>query len=80
MDVKRVIEGLDMPVAFSEFRIPREGEGLQARITTVLLNDITEAIEQAQRLCDPGRARRRQNDDAAEDRLRGGAHDPVRRG
>ena len=26
MDVKRAVEGLDMPVAFSEFRIPREGE------------------------------------------------------
>lgn len=44
MDVKRAIEGLDMPVAFSEFRIPHEGEGLEARITTVPLNDITEAL------------------------------------
>ncbi len=44
MDVKRAVEGLDLPIAFSEFRIPREGEGPEARITTVPLNDITEAL------------------------------------
>ncbi len=44
MDVKRVIEGLDMPVAISEFSIPRKGEGPGARITTVPLSDITEAL------------------------------------
>jgi formylglycine-generating enzyme required for sulfatase activity len=45
MDVKRAVEGLDMPVAFSEFRVPREGEGLEPRVTTVPLADITEAID-----------------------------------
>ncbi len=44
MDVKRAVEGLDMPVAFSEFRIPREGEGPEARVTSVPLADITEAL------------------------------------
>jgi hypothetical protein len=44
MDVKRAVEGLDLPIAFSEFRIPHEGEGPEARITTVPLNDITEAL------------------------------------
>jgi formylglycine-generating enzyme required for sulfatase activity len=44
MDVRRAVEGLDMPIAFSEFRIPREGEGLEARVTSVPLPDITEAI------------------------------------
>jgi len=45
MDVKRSAEALDMPVAFSEFRVPREGEGLEALVTTVPLADITEAID-----------------------------------
>ncbi len=45
MDVKRVVEGLDTPIAFSEFRAPREGEGPEARVTTVPLVDITEAID-----------------------------------
>ena len=44
MDVKRAVEGLDLPIAFSEFRIPRDGKGLDARITTVPLADITEAL------------------------------------
>jgi formylglycine-generating enzyme required for sulfatase activity len=45
MDVKRSAEALDMPVAFSEFRVPREGEGPEARVTSVPLADITEAID-----------------------------------
>jgi len=45
MDVRREIAGLDVPVAFSEFRIPREGEGPEVRVTTVPLADITEAID-----------------------------------
>ncbi len=44
MDLRSAVEGLDLPIAFSEFRIPREGEGPEARITTVPLNDITEAL------------------------------------
>ena len=44
MDVKHAVEGLDLPVAFSEFRLPREGEGLEARLTSVPLHDITEAL------------------------------------
>jgi formylglycine-generating enzyme required for sulfatase activity len=43
MDVRR--EPLDMPIAFSEFHIPREGEGPEARVTTVPLADITEAMD-----------------------------------
>ena len=27
MDVQRAVEGLELPIAFSEFRIPHEGEG-----------------------------------------------------
>jgi predicted NACHT family NTPase len=34
-----------MPAAFSEFCIPREGEGPEARAMTVPLADITEAID-----------------------------------
>lgn len=42
VDVKRVVEGLDLPVAYSEFRTPRAGEGGQP--TTVPLANITEAL------------------------------------
>jgi formylglycine-generating enzyme required for sulfatase activity len=44
VDVKRAVEGLDLPVSFSEFRAPRAGEGLVQQVTTVPLADITEAI------------------------------------
>ena len=43
MDVRR--EPLDMPIAYSEFRVPREGQGPEARVTTVPLADITEAMD-----------------------------------
>lgn len=45
MDIKRAIEGLDLPIAFSEFHIPHEGDGPDARVTTVPLADITEALK-----------------------------------
>lgn len=45
MDVRPALAKLDMPIAFSEFRLPREGEGPVARETTVPLNDITEALD-----------------------------------
>ncbi|MCP4542445.1 MAG: SUMF1/EgtB/PvdO family nonheme iron enzyme [Chloroflexi bacterium] len=44
MDVQCAVEGLDMPVAFSEFRVPPPGSGAEARVTTVPLEDITEAL------------------------------------
>jgi hypothetical protein len=39
---KRVVAGLDMPMAYSEYRIPREGP--EARVMTEPLQDITEAL------------------------------------
>jgi formylglycine-generating enzyme required for sulfatase activity len=44
MDVRHAVEGLDMPIAFSEFRVPQPGEGPEAHIMTEPLADITEAI------------------------------------
>ncbi len=44
VDLRSAVEGLDLPLVFSEFRIPREGEGLEARLKTVPLNDIAEAL------------------------------------
>jgi hypothetical protein len=43
-EVRRVIEGWEIPVAFSEFRIPPPGSGPEAQITTERLEDITEAL------------------------------------
>jgi formylglycine-generating enzyme required for sulfatase activity len=45
MDVRQVVDGLHMPVAFSEFRRPASKEGMQAQPTTVPLDDITDALE-----------------------------------
>ena len=45
MDVRQVVDGLHMPVAFSEFRRPAAKEGMQAQPTTVPLDDITDALE-----------------------------------
>lgn len=45
VDVRRAVEGLDIPVAFSEFRIPRQGEGPEARVTSIPLADVTEALD-----------------------------------
>lgn len=44
MDVKRNVDALDMPIAFSEFRVPREGSDALAQITYEPLNDITDAL------------------------------------
>ncbi|MEW5870429.1 MAG: SUMF1/EgtB/PvdO family nonheme iron enzyme [Chloroflexota bacterium] len=46
LDVRRAIQGLELPVAFSEFRRPdpQAGPGMPP-VTTVLLEDITEALE-----------------------------------
>ncbi|MBI4671525.1 MAG: NACHT domain-containing protein [Chloroflexi bacterium] len=44
MDVKRSVEALDLPVAFSEFRVPREGTDAVAQITYEPLDDITDAL------------------------------------
>jgi formylglycine-generating enzyme required for sulfatase activity len=43
MDVKRAVEALNMPIAYSEFRIPREGEAGQ--LTALPLADIAEAFD-----------------------------------
>ncbi|MBM4425504.1 MAG: hypothetical protein FJ030_19365, partial [Chloroflexi bacterium] len=43
MDMKRAVEAFDLPIAYSEFRIPREGEAGQ--ITVAPLADITEALD-----------------------------------
>ena len=45
MDVIRRVDALDMPIAFSEFRVPREGTDALAQITYEALNDITDALE-----------------------------------
>jgi formylglycine-generating enzyme required for sulfatase activity len=46
MDVRKIIAGLDIPVAFSEFRLPPPGSGPQAQASTVPLEDITDALKQ----------------------------------
>lgn len=43
MDVRRVVEGLNLPIAYSEFRPPREGEGGQP--STVPLENILDAVQ-----------------------------------
>jgi formylglycine-generating enzyme required for sulfatase activity len=43
--VQRAVQGWDIPVAFSEFRIPPPGSGPEAQITTEPLADITQALE-----------------------------------
>lgn len=48
MDRQRIVAGLEMPVAYSEFRIPREGEGPDARLMPEPLADITEALAKHQ--------------------------------
>jgi formylglycine-generating enzyme required for sulfatase activity len=45
LDVRRVVAGLDLPVAFREFRPPQEGAGQMAQATTIPLDDITEALD-----------------------------------
>ncbi|MBN1148467.1 MAG: SUMF1/EgtB/PvdO family nonheme iron enzyme, partial [Anaerolineales bacterium] len=45
MDVRRAIEGLELPVTFSEFRPPPPGAGPTAQAATIPLEDITEALE-----------------------------------
>jgi formylglycine-generating enzyme required for sulfatase activity len=45
LDVRRAVQGWDIPVAFSEFRIPPPGSGPEAQITTEPLADITQALE-----------------------------------
>jgi hypothetical protein len=44
IDVRRAVQGWDIPVAFSEFRIPPPGSGPEAQITTEPLADITQAL------------------------------------
>jgi len=44
MDVKRVIENLDLPVAYTEFR-PPPGAGPEAQPTSIPLEDITQAFD-----------------------------------
>jgi len=45
MDVRQVVAGLNLPIAFSEFRPPPPGAGLQAQPTTIPLDDIIEALD-----------------------------------
>jgi formylglycine-generating enzyme required for sulfatase activity len=45
MDVECAVEGLDIPIPFSELRVPRPGEGPEARVTSMPLEDITEALD-----------------------------------
>ena len=57
VDVRKKIEGLDMPVAYSEFRLPPPGAGPEAQITKEPLDDITQALEKHKAfviLGDPG--------------------------
>ncbi len=44
VDKQRLVAGLDLPIAYSEFCIPREDAGPEARVTTEPLADITEAL------------------------------------
>ncbi|MEK7327729.1 MAG: NACHT domain-containing protein [Chloroflexota bacterium] len=44
VDVRRVVEGLDMPVAYTEFIVPPPGAGPEAQARTEPLADITEAL------------------------------------
>jgi len=43
MDVRRALE---IPMAYTEFRVPREGAGLEERVTTIPLKDITQALQE----------------------------------
>ena len=43
MDVRRALE---IPMAYTEFRVPREGAGLEERVTTIPLPDITHALRE----------------------------------
>ncbi|MCC7162291.1 MAG: SUMF1/EgtB/PvdO family nonheme iron enzyme [Anaerolineae bacterium] len=45
VDAKRDIQALDMPVQFSEFRVPRGGSDALAQVTFEPLPDITEALD-----------------------------------
>jgi formylglycine-generating enzyme required for sulfatase activity/tetratricopeptide (TPR) repeat protein len=44
MDVERTVQGLDLPLAYSEFRLPPPGAGTETQPTIVPLADITEAL------------------------------------
>jgi hypothetical protein len=44
VDVRRAVEGLDMPVAYTEFIVPPPGAGPEAQARTEPLADITEAL------------------------------------
>ena len=45
VDVKRAVDAFEMPISYSEFRVPREGADLNERITMEPLADITQALD-----------------------------------
>ncbi len=45
INVKRAVEAFDMPIVYSEFRVPREGAEPSERIITEPLEDITQALD-----------------------------------
>jgi len=44
VEVRKIVDGLEMPIAFSEFRPPEPGAGPGAQASTVPLENITEAL------------------------------------
>jgi formylglycine-generating enzyme required for sulfatase activity len=48
MDQPRALTGLEMPVAYTEFRLPPAGAGPEARLEAVPLADITDALAKHQ--------------------------------
>ena len=45
MDARHVVAGLDMPITYSEFCVPQPGAGPEAQVTTIPLDDITDALD-----------------------------------
>ena len=46
VDIRQALDGLELPVAYSEFRPPPPGSGPMAQATTIPLEDITQALQQ----------------------------------